>query len=56
MKEKMNRCLRKHWKPLIGMSAIVVLAAGILIVFDLESKQNMLQTSSETGGNRITSE
>lgn len=56
MKEKMKRFLRKHWKPFIGMFTIVVLAAGILIVSNVESKQNMLQTSSETGGNRITSE
>jgi outer membrane biosynthesis protein TonB len=56
MKEKMKRFLRKHWKALIGVFTILVLAAGILTVSNMESKQNMLQTSSETGGNRITSE
>lgn len=56
MKEKMKIFLRKHWKPLIGVLSIVVLAAGILIVSNVESKRNMLQTSFETGGNRITRE
>ena len=56
MKEKMKKFLRKHWKPLIGVFSIVALAIGILIVSNLASKQNMLQTSTETGGNRITSE
>lgn len=56
MKEKMNRCLRKHWKPFIGMFTLVVLAVGIPIVSDLASKQNMLQTSSETERDGITSE
>ena len=56
MKEKMKRFLRKHWKPLIGMFTLVVLAVGILIVSNLASKQNMMKTSSETGSNGITSE
>lgn len=56
MKEKIKRFLRKHWKPLIGVFSIVVLAAGILIVSNLESKQNMLQASTETESNEITSE
>ncbi len=56
MNEKIKRFLRKHWKLLIGVFSIAMLAAGILIVSNMESKQNMLQTSSETGGNRITSE
>lgn len=56
MKEKMKIFLRKHWKPLIGVLAFVVLVAGILIVSNVESKRNILQTSSETGNNGITSE
>lgn len=56
MKEKMKKFIRKHWKPLICVFTLVVLATGILIVSNLESKQNMLQTSSETGGNGITIE
>lgn len=56
MKEKIKRFLRKYCKPLIGVSAIVVLATGILIVSNLESKQNMLQASTETESNEITSE
>ena len=56
MKEKMKRFLRKHWKPFIGMFTIVVLAAGILIVSNLGSKQNLVETSSETERDGITSE
>ena len=56
MKEKMKRFLRKHWKPFIGMFTIVVLAAGILIVSNLKSNQNLVKTFSETGSNGITSE
>lgn len=56
MKEKIKRFLRKHWKPLIGVFSIVVLAVGILIVSNLESKQNMLQASTETESNEITNE
>ena len=56
MKEKMKRFLRKHWKPFIGMFTIVVLAAGILIVSNLGSYQNLVKTFSETRSNGITSE
>lgn len=56
MKEKIKRFLRKHWKPLIGVFSIVVLTAGILIVSNLESKQNMLQASTKKESNEITSE
>ena len=56
MKEKMKRFLRKHWKPFIGMFTIVVLAAGILIVSNLGSKHNLVETSSETERDGITSE
>ena len=56
MKEKMKRFLRKHWKPFIGMFTIVVLAAGILIVSNLKSNQNLVETSSDTEKVGITSE
>ena len=56
MKEKMKKFLRKHWKPFIGMFTIVVLAAGILIVSNLGSKQNLVETSSETERDGITIE
>ncbi len=56
MKEKMKRCLRKHWKPFIGMFTIVVLAAGILIVSNLKSNQNLVETSADTEKDGITSE
>lgn len=55
MKEKMKRFWRKHWNLLIGESTIVVLAAGVLIVSNLKSNQNMVETSSETERNGITS-
>lgn len=56
MKEKMKRFIRKHWKPFIGMFTIVVLAAGILIVSNLKSNQNLVETSSDTEKVGITSE
>lgn len=56
MKEKMKRFLRKHWKPFIGMFTIVVLAAGILIVSNLKSNQNLVETSADTERDGITSE
>ncbi|NCC43217.1 MAG: hypothetical protein EOM18_06445 [Clostridia bacterium] len=56
MKEKMKRCLRKHWKPFIGMFTIVVLAAGILIVSNLKSNQNLVETSADTERDGITIE
>jgi outer membrane biosynthesis protein TonB len=56
MKEKMKRFLRKHWKPLIGMFTIVVLAAGILIVSNLKSNQNLVETSADTERDGITIE
>lgn len=56
MKEKMKRFWRKHWKSMVGVLVIIVLVAGVLIVSKLVSKQNMVETSSETGSNEITSE
>lgn len=56
MKEKMKRFLRKHWKAFIGMFTIVVLAAGILIVSNLKSNQNLVETSADTERDGITIE
>lgn len=56
MKEKMKRFLRKHWKPLIGVFTLVVLAAGILIVSNLKSNQNLVETSADTERDGITIE
>ena len=56
MKEKMKRCLRKHWKPFIGMFTIIVLAAGILVVSNLKSNQNLVETSADTDRDGITIE
>lgn len=56
MKEKMKRFWRKNWKSMVGVLAIIVLVAGVLIVSNLGSNQNMVETSSETGSNGITSE
>lgn len=56
MKEKMKSFLRKYWKPFIGMFTIVVLAAGILIVSNLKSNQNLVETSADTERDGITTE
>lgn len=56
MNEKMKRFLRKHWKPFIGMFTIVVLAAGILVVSNLKSNQNLVETSAVTERDGITTE
>jgi len=56
MKEKIKRFLRKNWKPLIGVFTLVVLAAGILILSNLKSKQNMVETSFDIEKDGITSE
>lgn len=56
MKEKMKRFIRKHCKLFIGMFIIVVLAAGILIVSNLKSNQNLVETSVYTESDGITSE
>jgi hypothetical protein len=56
MKEKIKKFWRKHWKSMVSVSGIVVLAAGIMIVSNLESKQKLVKTSSETESNGITTE
>ena len=55
MKEKIKRFLRKHWKLLIGVITIAMLAAGILIVSSLKSNRNLVETSIDTERDRITS-
>ncbi|WP_313181479.1 hypothetical protein [Lacrimispora sp.] len=56
MKEKMKIFLRKHWKPLIGVFTLVVLAAGILIVSNLKLNRNLVETSADTERDGITIE
>lgn len=56
MREKIKRFLRKHWKLLIGVFTIAILAAGILIVSNLKSNQNLVETSAETQRDGITIE
>lgn len=56
MKEKIKRFLRKHWKSLLGVSAIVVLVAGIIIVSKLKSNQNLVETSADNERDGITTE
>ncbi len=56
MKEKIKRFLRKHWKMLIGVFTIAMLAAGILIVSNLKSNQNLMETSVDTESDGITIE
>ncbi|MDD3204952.1 MAG: hypothetical protein PHS74_04345 [Lachnospiraceae bacterium] len=56
MKEKMKRYLRKHWKLLIGVFTIAMLAVGILIVSNIKSNWNLVETSVDTERDGITSE
>lgn len=56
MKEKIKRFLRKHLKLLIGVFTIAMLAAGILIVSNLKSNRNLVETSADTERDGITSE
>ena len=56
MKEKIKRFLRKRWKLLIGVFTIAMLAAGILIVSNLKSNQNLVETSVDTERDGITCE
>lgn len=56
MKEKVKRFLRKYWKMLIGVFTIAMLAAGILIVSNLKSNQNLVETSVDTERDGITCE
>lgn len=56
MKVKIKRFLRKHWKLLIGVFTIAMLATGILIVSNLKSNRNLVETSADTERDGITSE
>jgi hypothetical protein len=56
MKEKIKRFLRKHWKLLIGVFTIAMFAAGILILSNLKSNQNLMETSADTERDGITIE
>lgn len=56
MKEKIKRFLRKRWKLLIGVFTIAMLAAGILIVSNLKSNRNLVETSVDTERDGITCE
>ena len=56
MREKVKRFLKKHWKLLIGVFTIAILAAGILIVSNLKSNRNLVETSVDTERDGITSE
>ena len=56
MREKIKRFLRKHWKLLIGVFTIAILATGILIVSNLKSNGNLVETSADTERDGITSE
>lgn len=56
MKEKMKRFLRKHWKSMVGVLTIIVLVEGVLIVFNLGSKQNMVKTNADIERDGITTE
>ena len=56
MKEKIKRYLRKNRKLLIGVFTIAMLAAGILIVSNLKSNQNLMETSADTERDGITIE
>jgi hypothetical protein len=56
MKKKIKRFLKKHWKLLIGVVTIAMLAAGILIVSDLKSNRNLVETSADTQRDGITCE
>jgi len=56
MKEMIKRFLRKHWKLLIGVFTIAMLAAGIRSVSDLKSNHNLVETSADIERDGITSE
>ena len=56
MKEKIKRFMKNHWKPIVGAITLVVLTSGVLIIPNLNSKQDPMETADATGNNEIISD
>lgn len=48
MKEKLEKFLKVHWKPIAGVMTLVVIASGILIFYNLEVRENPVDIAVDT--------
>ena len=53
MKEKLEKFLRVHWKPIAGVMTLVVIASGILIFYNLEEKENPVDIAIDTSSEDV---
>lgn len=53
MKEKLEKFLRVHWKPIAGVMTLVVIASGILIFNNLEEKENPVDIAIDTSSEEV---
>lgn len=53
MKEKLEKFLRVHWKPIAGVMTLVVIASGILIFYNLEEKENPVDIAIDTSSEEV---
>lgn len=53
MKEKLEKFLKAHWKPIAGVIALVVIASGILIFNNLEAKENPVDIAVDTSSEDV---
>ena len=53
MKEKLEKFLKVHWKPIAGVMTLVVIAYGILIFYNLEAKENPVDIAVDTSSKDV---
>lgn len=56
MKEKIKIFLKAHWKPIVGVIALIVVATGIMIAYNSVVKEKPIEAVEDMRGKEVVSD